>query len=85
MFDPLARRVLDPTLNHIAGSIAIRGITANKMTMLGSCIIPLIVAAILYEAWFLALSLILLNRLIDGLDGAVARIGNHATPWGGYC
>ena len=41
-------------------------------------------AAVLGHQWGWALTLWLVNRTLDGLDGALARMHHHETPFGGY-
>lgn len=73
MFDrqllPLQRRLLDPP----AAWLSERGVSADAVTflgfVLGLCAAPLLAIG-QYHA---ALGFILANRLLDGLDGAVAR------------
>ena len=50
------------------------GITANQLTVLGFFIGLLSVVALAMGHTFLALLLLLCNRLIDGLDGELARL-----------
>jgi phosphatidylglycerophosphate synthase len=67
---PLVGRVLDGP----ARALADRGLSADRITLAGFATGALAVPA-LAAGWFgLALALILLNRLADGLDGAVARL-----------
>jgi phosphatidylglycerophosphate synthase len=83
MFDAQLRRRIDPVLDAIASAIARAGISANAATMAGACV-GIAAGALIAQGWMmLALGLILLNRLIDGLDGALARI-NGPSAWGGY-
>jgi phosphatidylglycerophosphate synthase len=49
------------------------GLGADQITLLGFLLGVLVVPALAYEAYSLALIFLLLNRLSDGLDGAVAR------------
>ncbi|WEM41100.1 CDP-alcohol phosphatidyltransferase family protein [Photobacterium sp. DA100] len=49
------------------------GITANQVTITGFVIGVFALPALALEAYSWALGLIILNRLFDGLDGAVAR------------
>ncbi len=58
-------------------------ISANAVTLCGALLIPVIVVSIAYGAFYLALGLIVLNRVLDGLDGVIARL-NGATDFGGY-
>ncbi|HSG54707.1 MAG TPA: CDP-alcohol phosphatidyltransferase family protein [Paracoccaceae bacterium] len=68
---PAQRRLLQP----LAQALHRRRVTADRITLAGFDIGLLAVPA-LALGWFgLALALILLNRLADGLDGAVARMG----------
>jgi phosphatidylglycerophosphate synthase len=83
MLDAAMRRVIDPPLNSIGRRLAAAGIPANAITLIGFGVGLLAVPALAFEWYGMALALILLNRLADGLDGAVAR---HAevTDFGGY-
>ena len=68
---PAQRRVLHP----LARALHRRDVTADSISLAGFGLGILAVPA-LALGWFgLALALILLNRLADGLDGAVARMG----------
>ncbi len=83
MLDGWARRRLDPFLQRIAKRLAAAGISPNAIT-LGACAVGLASAgaiALGHEWW--GLGLILLSRLGDGLDGAVAAIRGR-TDIGGY-
>lgn len=83
MFDARLRPLIDPPLNAMGRAIAGTGISANAVTLLA--LIPGVAAAfaIADGQHLLALALILLNRLADGLDGAVAR-ANGPSDFGGY-
>jgi len=83
MLDARLRPLIDPPLNHAGHALAGRGITANFLTALG-LLIGLVGAVALaggHVGWGLAL--IVTNRLMDGLDGAVARACGP-TDIGGY-
>lgn len=65
-------------------SLAVRmGITANQTTMFGFVIGMMSLPALAYERYDLALLFILINRFMDGLDGAIARL-KQPTDLGGY-
>jgi phosphatidylglycerophosphate synthase len=83
MFDARLRPFIDPPLNAMGRALARAGISANAVTLLA--LIPGVAAAfaIADGQHLLALGLILLNRLADGLDGAVAR-ATGPTDFGGY-
>ncbi|MBK0327963.1 CDP-alcohol phosphatidyltransferase family protein [Rhodobacteraceae bacterium F11138] len=68
---PLQQRLLNP----LAQRLAKRGIGADQITLAGFGIGILAVPALAAGLFGLALVFILLNRVADGLDGAVARLG----------
>lgn len=74
MFDPLARRLIDPPLVRLGAWIARRGGSANGMTAAGLVVglAAALAIALGHAGW--GLLLILVSRLADGLDGAVARV-----------
>jgi phosphatidylglycerophosphate synthase len=83
MFDAQIRSKIDPTLNAIGRQALARGLTADAVTWIGfGCGI----AAAFFVAtgsFILALAFIFLSRLMDGLDGAVAR-ASQTTDRGGF-
>ena len=72
MLDPLMRRLIDPPLKG-AAAIWPRRISANQITIFGLVLGVGCFLAIATNAMTAALTLLALNRLADGLDGAVAR------------
>lgn len=83
MFDISLQKFLKPAVHKIGSTLAARGISANAITIFGVLLIIPAFIAIYYQMFGLGLCFILLNRIIDGLDGAVAQI-NGPTPFGGY-
>ncbi len=83
MFDARLRPLIDPPLNAAGGWLARCGLSANTVTLFG--IIAGICAgiALAQSLYGIGLGLILLNRLLDGLDGAVAR-ATRLSDFGGY-
>lgn len=73
MFDARLRPLIDPPLNALGRMLARAGIGANAVTLAG--LVPAVGAglAIAHSFYLEALALIVLNRLLDGLDGAAAR------------
>lgn len=63
--------------------MARRGWTANRLTLSGLAVGLLAVPLLAYGCYGGALAIIVLNRLLDGLDGAVAR-ASVPTVQGGY-
>lgn len=72
MLDPIARKLIDKPLNALSGRISSK-ISANSITIIGFLIGFLSFIAVIKGQFTLALVFLVLNRLCDGLDGAVAR------------
>lgn len=83
MLDSTLRPLIDRPLTAAGQELARRGISATMVTGGGLVVGVLTAAAIALQAYWLGLLLILLNRLLDGLDGAVAR-ATRPTDVGGY-
>lgn len=83
MFDPVLRRLIDPPLNRVGAWLAGRGVPANGASLAGLAVGLLAVPALAHGRYDLALLAIVLNRLIDGVDGPIAR-HSRPTPFGGY-
>ncbi|QUL38016.1 CDP-alcohol phosphatidyltransferase family protein [Erythrobacter sp. JK5] len=83
MLDAMLRPLIDPPLARAGRALAGIGITANMLTFGGLALgLGGAVAIATGKVW-LGLALILANRLLDGLDGAVARV-RGPTALGGY-
>ena len=76
---PLQRAILQP----IARMLSRTGISADAISLIGFLVGLMAFAALATGHWTLGLALILANRLLDGLDGAVARI-NGPTHRGAF-
>jgi phosphatidylglycerophosphate synthase len=73
MIDDRIRALIDPSLARAGRRLAATGIGADAITI-GGCALGLAAAlAIAFGQFFVALMLLIANRLADGLDGAVAR------------
>lgn len=83
MLDPLLRRWIDPSLNKAGAWLARRSMSANAFSLAGLGVGLLAVPLLAWQRYDIALLVILLNRLIDGLDGAIAR-QRGPTAFGGY-
>jgi phosphatidylglycerophosphate synthase len=83
VLDARLRRLIDSPLDRLAAPLASRGLSANAVTVVGFLIGLGAAAAIAGRAYLLGLGLLLLNRLLDGLDGAVAR-RRGLTDLGGF-
>lgn len=83
MLDAWMRRRIDPPLNKI-GRVAVKaGLSANHVTYAGVALGIAAAGAIAFEAYLLGMLLFFANRILDGLDGAVAR-HSKLTDFGGY-
>jgi phosphatidylglycerophosphate synthase len=83
MLDAKLRPLIDPPLNRMGLWLHARGIGANSVTLAGMTV-GLGAALAVWQGQFgLALGLVLLSRLLDGLDGAVARAAG-GTAFGAY-
>lgn len=83
MFDTFFIKNLKRPLHSSALAIDKCGVKANWITVLGFVVGMIAVPALYFEQTGLALLLIIMNRLMDGLDGAVARV-QGPTDLGGY-
>lgn len=83
MIDARILRLQRAALQPSASFLARRGVAADVITMTGFLFGLGAFAALCFGIWLLALALILVNRLMDGLDGAVARI-NGPTDRGAF-
>jgi phosphatidylglycerophosphate synthase len=83
MLDRAATRFLKPALQAAARRLNAWGIGADALTLLGFAIGLGAALLIAVQSFVLALLLILVSRLFDGLDGAVARL-NQPTDRGAF-
>ena len=83
MFDRYVRPLIDPPLNKVANIFVKRNISANSLTATGFVFALICFGALTVQAYGVAVFFIALSRLMDGLDGAVAR-RTMPTNLGGY-
>ncbi|KFG70050.1 CDP-alcohol phosphatidyltransferase family protein [Microvirga sp. BSC39] len=83
MLDGWMRRRIDPPLDRLGQGLAQAGVSADAMTLAGLGVG--LVAALMIALQFDVAALVLfgLNRLLDGLDGAIAR-STRRTDRGGF-
>lgn len=74
MLDRAALVVLQPLLDAGAGVLVRRGIGADAVTLIGFAIGMAAAVAIGFSFYEAGLALLLISRLADGLDGAIARL-----------
>jgi phosphatidylglycerophosphate synthase len=83
MFDGQAKAILDPWLDAAGRFLARRGITADLVTLIGFTLAAAAAIAIGLRFFMAGLLLVVLSRVCDGLDGAVAR-ASKTTDFGGF-
>ena len=83
MFDAQIRPLIDPPLNRLGQGLARVGVGADTVTLVGLGLGLLSAVLIAVGTPGLALVPLLLSRIADGLDGAVAR-ATRKTDFGGY-
>ena len=83
MLDSAIQQVLKPVLNRMARGLVRAGIGADALTFIGFAIGMAAAVAIVFQHFMAGLVLLLLSRLMDGLDGAVARL-TQPTDRGGF-
>jgi phosphatidylglycerophosphate synthase len=83
MFDGKMRRLIDPLVNRIGQWLAEQGLTANQLSVGGFALALVAAVSIAFGPLWLGLLFVVMNRIVDGLDGAVAR-ATRSTDLGGY-
>ena len=73
MLDARLRRLIDPPLEAAARRIAAAGVGADQITIAGAGLGVAAAFAIAGGLFLIGLALFLAGRILDGLDGAVAR------------
>ncbi|MBZ9560074.1 MULTISPECIES: CDP-alcohol phosphatidyltransferase family protein [unclassified Modicisalibacter] len=84
MLDRWTANWVQPPLARVASRLATRGVSPDQITLAGFAIGMLALPLLAVEAYGAALVAILLNRLADGLDGALARHTHRASDAGGF-
>ena len=88
MLDATLKPTIDPYLNKLADQLGKIGVKPNHITIYGFIVGIVGCIAIGMASYKFGLFLILLNRLCDGIDGAVARYnqaqGEEPNPFGAY-
>ncbi|WP_201628436.1 CDP-alcohol phosphatidyltransferase family protein [Psychrobacter maritimus] len=84
MLDKFLTPMIKPILAPVVIVLHKRGITADQLTVAGFLIGMLALPLLAFELWYGALAAIALNRIFDGLDGALARHAQQSSSAGGY-
>jgi phosphatidylglycerophosphate synthase len=83
MFDKNVQSILKPTFAVVAKVAVKSGLTANSVSVIGFIIGAAAAVSIAFQSYAFGAVLILVSRIFDGIDGAVARI-THTTDQGGF-
>ena len=83
MLDSRIRPLIDPISNKIGLVLSRAGLTANMVTIFGFLLGVVAFIALTQGHYAIACGLVILNRICDGLDGAVAR-HQGMSDFGGY-
>ncbi len=82
MFDTTLRRTKDRLAEPVAAIF--KGISPNTISLV-SFVVGILAAGLAFRGWFgLALLFWLISRVLDGLDGLIARTLHKQSDFGGY-
>lgn len=84
MLDAFLRPLINTPLERAAKALNAVSLKPDHITWIGFGFGVLAMAALANGFYLSALLFIGLNRLCDGLDGALARVSHHVTDYGGY-
>lgn len=84
MLDAYLRPIINTPLEKISTLLLKKKISPNQITYTGFLLGVIAAIFLALQLYMTALVFILLSRLMDGLDGALARVGNTASDYGGY-
>lgn len=83
MFDSLIRPYIDPPLNKAAKILTQYNVSANLITVIGFFFAICSFVALSFGLYGIAIIFIVMNRLMDGLDGPLSR-QTESTDLGGF-
>lgn len=80
MLDRWALPLIQRPLIGLAKACQAAHVTANQVTVTGFILGMMTVPSLYWQHSYLALALILLNRILDGVDGVLARMNGATDP-----
>ncbi len=83
MLDRWTLEWIKPSLTKTARALDKIGLSANQVSIIGFLIGLMAVPALYLKAYITALVIIIINRILDGLDGTIARM-RKPTDAGGF-
>ncbi|KTF16600.1 CDP-alcohol phosphatidyltransferase family protein [Pseudoalteromonas sp. H105] len=84
MLDKYVTQIIKPLLTPAVKLLHKKGVTPSQLTVVGFIIGLLALPLLAFELWYLALGAIIVNRVFDGLDGALARYSKLSSSAGGF-
>jgi len=84
MLDAKLRPLIDPPLDRAARHLVLLGVQPHAITLTGFGVGLVAIPALAAELYGVALALIAINRVADGLDGSVARQSAAVSDLGGF-
>jgi len=84
MLDKYITPVIKPLLTPVVKLLDKSGVHPDQVTLVGFIIGLLAVPLLAMQLWYWALTAIIINRILDGLDGALARYQNQSSSAGGF-
>ncbi len=84
MLDAHIRPYINPPLDFMGRHLAQVGVTSHQVTIAGFAAGVIAMVCIMFSGYTAALVFLIINRLLDGLDGAVARHNEKLSDFGGF-
>jgi phosphatidylglycerophosphate synthase len=84
MLDAKVTPLIKPLLKPLIKALDSKRVTPNQVTLVGFVIGILAFPFIILNWWNMALGCIILNRVLDGIDGELARYQRSSSSAGGF-
>lgn len=84
MLDKYTLKLIHVPIRNLAKYVSRFNISANQVTLAGFIIGMMAVIFIVFQYYLVALCLIVINRIADGLDGALSRYMDDETASGAF-
>jgi len=84
MLDAKVTPLIKPLLKPLIKALDSKSVTPNQVTLVGFVVGILAFPFIILNWWNMALGCIILNRVLDGIDGELARYQRSSSSAGGF-
>ncbi len=84
MLDAKVTQLIKPLLKPLIKALDSKRVTPNQVTLVGFVVGILAFPFIILNWWNMALGCIILNRVLDGIDGELARYQRSSSSAGGF-